>query len=93
MLIAKDTKFSDAAIADLRTQIAGGVADSPVMGIGNFAQHIEGSPTCPHCIAAQKLAAQMLEAQPVPEPATIALWLAGAGLLVRHHRNRRKQAA
>lgn len=93
MLISKDTKFSEAAISDLRTQIAGGVVDSPVQGIGNFAQHVEGMTTCAHCIAAQRLGAQTIEAQPVPEPATIALWLAGAGLLVRHHRNRRKQAA
>ncbi|MBI1323118.1 PEP-CTERM sorting domain-containing protein [bacterium] len=93
MLIDKNTKFSDSAIADLRTQIAGGIADSPVQGIGNFAQHIEASTTCAHCIAAQRLGAQSIDAQPVPEPATIALWLAGAGLLVRHHRNRRKQAA
>ena len=93
MLIDKNTKFSEAAVADLRTQIAGGVGDSPVQGIGNFAQHVEGMITCAHCIAAQRLAAQTIEAQPVPEPTTIALWLAGAGLLVRHHRNRRKQAA
>lgn len=93
MLIDENTKFSDTAISDLRTQIAGGVADSPVQGIGNFAQHVEGMITCAHCIAAQRLGAQTIEAQPVPEPATIALWLAGAGLLVRHHRNRRKQSA
>jgi hypothetical protein len=87
MLIGPDTKFSDDAIADLRTQIAGGIIDSPIMGIGNFGQHVEGSVLCAHC-----LAAQTLDIQPVPEPTTIALWLAGAGILFRFHRNRTKTA-
>ncbi len=88
LLTSADTRFSDLAISDLRSKIAGGIPDSTNMSFANFAQHLEGSTSCAHCIAAQTL-----DIQPVPEPTTVALWLIGAGFLYRHHRQRRELKA
>jgi hypothetical protein len=88
MLLSPDTKFSEDAVADLRTQIAAGIPESATSAIGSFGQHIAASSTCAHCIAAQRI-----DVQPVPEPATIAMWTVGVALAFVAHRKRQARIA
>lgn len=80
LMLDPNTKFSAAAVTDLQSKLSGvtnSYASAPDT-YGFFGQELAGSTSM----------AQIVQPQPVPEPATIAIWTIAAGLayVVRRQR-------
>jgi hypothetical protein len=85
MLLDPNTKFSQAAVNDLLTNISNpsGSGDQPD-AYGFLGQHIS------ECSCHRNYQAQLLSPQPVPEPATVIVWgLLGIGAFVAQKHRRR----
>lgn len=79
LLLDPNTKFSEIAVFDLQHQLAAGLSDNSNSTVSGFlGQQLSGHAD-----------ALIVAPQPVPEPATVAIWLTGAAIALVVRKKRR----